>query len=130
MEIVRNIALVFLGGGLGASVRYGLTVGLGYAGVSSYIVLVGINLTGSLLIGLLVGLGLRDGMGVWWFLLAVGILGGFTTLSTFSIQVIDLFQKGNVVWALGYIVVTLVGGIALALLGVYLGGVVFSRPES
>ena len=84
MEIARNIALVFLGGGLGASVRYGLTVGLGYAGVSSYIVLVGINLTGSLLIGLLVGLGLREGMGVWWFLLAVGILGGFTTLSTFQ----------------------------------------------
>ena len=67
---------------------------------------------------------------MWWFLLAVGILGGFTTLSTFSVQVIDLFQKGNVVWALGYIVVTLVGGIGLALLGVYLGGVVFSRPES
>ena len=130
MEIARNIALVFLGGGLGASVRYGLTVGLSYAGVSSYIVLVGINLTGSLLIGLLVGLGLRDGTGVWWFLLAVGILGGFTTLSTFSVQVIDLFQKGNVVWALGYIVVTLVGGIGLALLGVYLGGVIFSRPES
>ena len=63
MEIARNIALVFLGGGLGASVRYGLTVGLGYAGVSSYIVLVGINLTGSLLIGLLVGLGLREGWG-------------------------------------------------------------------
>ena len=47
----------------------------------------------------------------------VGILGGFTTFSTFSLEVFMLYQKGEWVLALAYIL----GSVMLAVLGVVLG---------
>jgi CrcB protein len=47
----------------------------------------------------------------------VGICGGFTTFSAFSLQTLELLQAGQLFWAGAYIL----GSVALCLLGVWLG---------
>lgn len=50
-------------------------------------------------------------------LVAVGLLGGFTTLSTFSVETIDLAKAGHTGFAAGNIIANGLGGPLLALLG-------------
>lgn len=47
----------------------------------------------------------------------VGVCGGFTTFSSFSLQTLELLQSGEVLWAGGYIL----GSVAMCLLGVWVG---------
>ena len=80
---------------------------------------VGINLAGSFLLGLLVaehwfGRDLREGLGV-------GFLGGFTTFSTFSVQVVLEVEGGRAGLALAYVLISVLGGIAAATAGYALG---------
>lgn len=80
---------------------------------------VGINLVGSFLLGLLVaehwfGRDVREGLGV-------GFLGGFTTFSTFSVQVILEVEGGRAGTAVAYLLISVVGGIAAAAAGYALG---------
>jgi len=83
-----------------------------------------VNLSGSLLIGLLAAwLGLPGApASPAWSLLAIGVLGGYTTVSSFSLQVLRLWQQGRAAAALGYVLVTLASGFAALLAGVWLGG--------
>ena len=79
---------VFFGGGLGSVSRYGLLRLGGMFGVEAVWVVMTINLVGSLLIGLLIGamttrIDLHESTRVF---LQIGLLGGFTTFSTFSAQ--------------------------------------------
>ena len=80
---------------------------------------VGINIVGSFLLGLLAA---ED-----WFsrdvreALGVGFLGGFTTFSTFSVQVVLDVDAGEPWRAFGYLIASVVGGIAAATCGYVLG---------
>ena len=80
---------------------------------------VGINILGSFLLGLLAA--------EHWFsrdvreALGVGFLGGFTTFSTFSVQIVLETDGGNAGKAFAYLVASVVGGIAAAALGYWLG---------
>jgi len=80
---------------------------------------VGINIAGSFLLGLLVAehwfdRDLREAIGV-------GFLGGFTTFSTFSVQIVLEVDGGEPGRAVGYMFASVVGGIAAATLGYALG---------
>jgi CrcB protein len=80
---------------------------------------VGINIVGSFLLGLLVAedwfsRDVREGLGV-------GFLGGFTTFSTFSVQVVLEAGAGEPGRAFVYIVASVIGGIAAAGVGYGLG---------
>ena len=80
---------------------------------------VGINVLGSFLLGLLVAehwfdRDLREGLGV-------GFLGGFTTFSTFSAQVVLEVDGGEPGRALAYVLASVLGGIAAAAAGYALG---------
>jgi CrcB protein len=80
---------------------------------------VGINIAGSFLLGLLVAehwfdRDLREAIGV-------GFLGGFTTFSTFSAQIVLEVDGGEPGRAVGYMLASVVGGIAAATLGYVLG---------
>jgi fluoride exporter len=80
---------------------------------------VAINLGGSFLLGLLVAGGwfsrdVREGIGV-------GLLGGFTTFSTFSVQIVMESDAGETGTAALYLIASVIGGIAAAAAGYALG---------
>lgn len=83
-----------------------------------------VNLTGSLLLGFY--LARRQGaMMARWSLpfWAIGVLGSFTTFSAFGVEVFRLLAAQAVLVALGYVLVSTLGGLAMALLGERLGAV-------
>lgn len=73
-----------------------------------------VNVVGSLLLGLLLGSGPANG---WRLFLGVGLLGGFTTFSSFSVQTVRLLDEGQLVPAL----VKAVGSLILCVLAAWLG---------
>jgi CrcB protein len=80
---------------------------------------VGINVTGSFLLGLLAaghwfGRDVREGLGV-------GFLGGFTTFSTFSVQAVLEVDAGEPARAIAYVTASVLGGLAAAAFGYALG---------
>jgi CrcB protein len=84
-----------------------------------------VNLTGSLLIGLLWGIFdkfyIPSGVRLFIF---IGLLGSFTTYSTFSFDVFSLWKEGEFRTALVYLLGTNIGGIGLAFTGYYLSRLV------
>lgn len=86
-----NLLVVAAGGALGAVGRYMLTLLTAAWGLHPVAGTLAANVAGSLLIGLVAG----SAEGRWTLFLAVGLCGGFTTFSTFSVQVLDLLQSGN-----------------------------------
>jgi CrcB protein len=110
--------LVALGGVLGVLARYGLSR-LTLHHESLIWTTVGINIVGSFLLGLLVAESwfsrdVREGLGV-------GFLGGFTTFSTFSVQVVLEVDAGEFSRAGLYLMASVVGGIGAAAAGFALG---------
>ena len=110
--------LVALGGVLGVLARYGLSR-LTLHHESLIWTTVGINIVGSFLLGLLAAepwfsRDVREGIGV-------GLLGGFTTFSTFSVQVVLEVDAGEPWRAALYLATSVVGGIVAAAAGFALG---------
>jgi fluoride exporter len=111
-------ALVGLGGLIGVLGRYGITRLTLHTDALIWST-AGINIVGSFLLGVLAA---ED-----WFsrdyreALGVGLLGGFTTFSTFSVQVVLETDGGKPGKAVLYIAVSVVGGIAAAAAGYALG---------
>ncbi|HEU4962582.1 MAG TPA: fluoride efflux transporter CrcB [Bacilli bacterium] len=106
---------VMIGGGIGALLRYGLGVGVPY----DHWTTLATNLLGCLVLGFFltyaagsgrVPEGLRVGIGT-------GMLGGFTTFSTFCVESVRLLQEGYVGQALIYMLGNLIGGVILAWVG-------------
>jgi CrcB protein len=121
---MQALALVFIGGGLGASMRH--LVNLGAArlfGISFPWGTMGINIAGSLAMGLLVAWLVARYAGADQNLrlfLATGILGGFTTFSAFSLDAVALWERGSQGAAAFYVagsvvlsLAALIGGLAL-----------------
>ena len=111
-------ALVAVGGILGVLARYGLGRATMHTDALIWTT-VGINIAGSFLLGLLVaeqwfGRDLREAVGV-------GSLGGFTTFSTFSVQVVLEVDGGRAGTALAYLTVSVIGGLACAAAGYAIG---------
>ena len=103
-----NLLLVMLGGGFGSGARY-LVVSRFTAPWGT----LAVNLVGGLLMGALVGALLRTAAGNEQarILLGVGMLGGFTTFSAFSLDSWFLIARGQVPLALSYIGLSVVGSI-------------------
>jgi CrcB protein len=118
---------VFVGGGLGSIARYG--VGLAYGRTSWPLNTFTVNVVGGLLMGLLVGfLALRGGADQerWRVLLAVGVLGGFTTFSSFSLETALMIERKAYGTAAGYIGLSVVLAISALFAGLYMARRVFA----
>lgn len=110
---------VALGGGAGAWLRYLVgrawtgAIGPAQAGAFPFATL-SVNVAGSFAMGLLAGWLARQGAHgeSWRLLLGVGVLGGFTTFSAFSLEVADLAMRGAPGSAALYCALSLAGGIA------------------
>jgi fluoride exporter len=115
--------LAALGGALGALARWAAAEALRTApGGWPWATLL-VNVTGCLLLGVLVGvLAARPPEPTWARpFLAVGVLGGYTTYSTFAVEVVDLVDDGAVAVAAGYVLVSVAGGVAAVALGALAG---------
>ena len=79
-----------------------------------------VNLSGCLLAGMVLALigAVQDSP--WTLLLTVGVVGGYTTMSSFSLETLLLFQRGYVTGALAYAAASLFGCIAAVGLGAWL----------
>lgn len=116
-----NWLLVAIGGALGASARYALAR---YLPAMSYpLATQSANMIGSFLIGLaFVQISVRLGPDhPAWPLFAVGLLGGFTTFSTFSLDTVRLIEQDRLGMALIYAGSSVVLCVLAAWLGLLLG---------
>jgi CrcB protein len=85
-----------------------------------------VNLVGGLLMGLLVGILARHasaGGETWRLLLGVGVLGGFTTFSSFALDAVGMIERGALASALAYVVLSVVGSIVALFAGLALARV-------
>ena len=113
--MMPTLLQVALGGAIGASLRWavGLTfLGQGWQGFPLAVLVV--NVLGSFIMGVcFVVLSERELMHVAPFLM-VGVLGGFTTFSAFSLETLVLIERGDWGMALGYVALSValsVGGL-------------------
>ena len=119
---VPPLLLVAFGGALGATLRH-LTGRWALAAFGSGFPwgTLGVNVGGGLAMGLLAGwLATREGAEPLRLLLGVGVLGGFTTFSAFSLDVVTLASRGDSAGALGYTLASVAGSIAALTLGLRL----------
>jgi CrcB protein len=115
--------LVFLGAGIGGALRHSVNIACARAcGVAFPWGTLTVNVVGSFAIGVLAGW-LAVKAGETWsqpvrLFFATGILGGFTTFSAFSLDVVVLWERNQALAALGYVaasVVLSIGGLVLGL---------------
>ena len=120
MGSVKSYLLVFVGGGLGASLRHAVNMisarGLGTAFPWGTFI---INISGSLVMGLIAGYLAFKGEASqpWRLFLMTGILGGYTTFSAFSLDAVLLYERGEIASALFYVL----GSVALSIAGLFAG---------
>lgn len=129
---MRELLLVFLGGGIGSIFRYGIKLIQSHLSLNPISTLgqtvfpwptMVANVLGCLLIGFFYSLSSRTGMSPELRLfLTTGLCGGFTTFSTFSSEGVDLMRAGHLGLFAAYFCLTLVLGLAAVLLGAWLGG--------
>lgn len=121
---------VALGGALGAVARYGVETALPVSTPAWPWATFAINLVGAFAIGVVVAeINRHHKQGKLvcsWFrpLVVTGMLGGFTTFSTFMVEVVERLSYGDLAafwWGVAYLSASLVAGFFLALLGLRLG---------
>lgn len=121
---MNRFLLVGMGGALGAMARYGLgrLIGVSASGwpTATFIC----NVSGGLLIGLLSAFMWRLGGEQGRLLLVVGVLGGFTTFSAFSLELMLLLERGQAGMALTYALLSVLLALAGVAAGMWIGRVV------
>jgi CrcB protein len=114
-----NYLIVFLGAGIGGSLRHGINVLAARLNAGFPIGTLTINVLGSLTMGLLVGYFALKGEAAqaWRLFFTTGILGGFTTFSAFSLETALLYERGTLASAAIYVVAS----VAISLIAVFIG---------
>lgn len=104
---VAVLAVVALGGAAGALLRYGLSTAVPDATASFPWTVFAVNVSGCFLLALLPGFAVVRSRPLLPPLLGTGVLGGFTTLSTYADQTRALVSAGHAVLGAAYVVGTL-----------------------
>ena len=115
-----NYLLVFIGGGLGATLRHVINMACARCGEvafpwGTFI----INVSGSVIMGLLAGYLAFKGEASqpWRLFLMTGVLGGYTTFSAFSLDTVLIYERGEIGLALAYVL----GSVVLSIAGLFAG---------
>lgn len=117
-----HLLLVAIGGALGTMLRYGVgRWAMALFGPGFPFGTFAVNIIGGFLMGLLAGWLARFGEGgeELRLLLGVGVLGGFTTFSAFSLEVYNMITRAEVALAAAYAVSSVSGSVLAVLAGVW-----------
>lgn len=120
---VTAFLLVGLGGALGAMARFGAGRLIGrMMGVAGFpYATLAVNISGGFLMGLLVGWLASRGEGDGWRqFLGVGVLGGFTTFSAFSLEIMLMLERGETATAAIYVLASVLMSVCALALGLWL----------
>ena len=124
--------LAALGGALGALARWSITtVFPASPGGWPWATLL-VNLSGCFLIGVLLAVVLHSFPASPWIrpFLAVGVLGGFTTYSSFAVDVVRLTGAGHEVIAVAYVLVSVLGGVLAVVVGLVVARIAIHAVDS
>lgn len=119
---IHPVLIVFLGGGIGAALRHLVNQALGrLVDLDFPVGIMAINISGSVIMGLAAGYFTFKAGEDWSqnarLFVTTGILGGYTTFSAFSLDAMLLYERGEVLTALYYVV----GSVVLSILGLAAG---------
>lgn len=119
---MKQVLLVFIGGGTGSAARYLISK---FLNLEKYQIPYGtfaVNVLGSLLIGIILGLSLKNNSlsQNTVLLLATGFCGGFTTFSSFAYEHHIMLKNGDLVNFLLYTIGSFVLGILAVFLGMFI----------
>lgn len=119
---MKQLILVIIGGGLGSGLRFLISKYLNPVFSGFYLGTFTVNILGCLIIGLLLGVFLRQDYvsPVQSALLVTGFCGGFTTFSTFSLEQFLFLREGNFIPFILYSLLSLALGILAVGLGFWL----------
>lgn len=107
-----------VGGVIGAVLRFLLTYWFIRLGNSFAIGILVINVIGCFLLGYLQGIARAREIPNWVVMgLGTGLIGAFTTFSTFSMEVIHYLEQGQILFSFGYMIVSIVVGYFFVYLG-------------
>jgi len=111
---------IFFGAGIGALLRAGFNLLTVSAGSVIPLGTLLANMVGGYLVGIAVAFfGSNPNVSPEWKLFVItGLLGGLTTFSSFSAEVVSLMQRGEFTWAIGTALLHLVGSLVLTFLGI------------
>jgi CrcB protein len=118
-----NFLIVGMGGAIGSMLRYGGSILSLKMGIHNFPWgTMTINILGSLCIGLIIGLlaHLQNWSEEVRLFAVVGLLGGFTTFSAFSLDTVLLFERGQYLYAGLYVAGSVLISIAATFLGLFL----------
>lgn len=119
--MVQTVSLVALGGALGAVLRYLTGVGIfRLFGLTQIpLAILTANIIGSFCMGVFIAVAAHKGLSYLNPFIAVGVLGGFTTFSSFSLETVVLIERGEIAQAALYVALSVglsVGALALGLI--------------
>ena len=126
--MVLTTLQVALGGAIGSALRYLAGVGIYRAlGQGAFpVAIVSVNILGSFLMGLFVVLAAQRGWAHLNAFVMIGVLGGFTTFSAFSLETVTLMERGQIGLAGLYVGLSVVGSVVGLMLGLWLAREVFA----
>jgi len=119
---MKQVLLIFLGGGMGSVLRYLISSHFNSSENQLYLGTFLVNIIGCLLLGLVLGISMKNS---WMssettMLLGVGFCGGFTTFSTFSVEIHALLRVGNFSMFFLYVAASILIGVLSVILGLWL----------
>ncbi|MEY3477141.1 MAG: hypothetical protein RLY65_1541 [Pseudomonadota bacterium] len=119
---MKSLCAVMLGGALGAVLRWGLSVTLNHRLSSMPLGTWLANLLGGFLVGVAVAWFSKhaDMDPAWRLFVITGLLGGFTTFSSFSAEVVSMLQNERYQWALATVALHVLGSLLMTVVGIRL----------